>query len=132
MVMASAAAHAPRWQAVGRSVRGAAHAREARPNQDALELSSPGAGVQVAAVADGHGGARHWRSADGARMAVQAAAQVLHELAPRFEATSVAERATLAAMQVPTRIVEAWVAAARADLAAHPVSAAELNAVEAA
>ena len=120
------------WQAIGRSVRGAAHVRESLPNQDALALSNAEAGVLVAAVADGHGGARHCRSADGARMAVQASAQVLRELAPRFDAARGEERARLAAVEVPPRIVAAWVDAARSDLATRPIDLAELGAIEAA
>lgn len=67
------------WQALGASVRGAAHIRVDKPNQDALRWwprSGEGPPL-ILAVADGHGGERYARSHVGAKYAVRTAVQVL-------------------------------------------------------
>ena len=113
-----------RWQVAGASVRGALHVREGIANQDAFATwTSDDAAVPVAivTVADGHGGARHFRSAIGARLAVDKGLEVLREMASRFDAASDAERARITAVDVPLRIVKTWTDAAHAHLAAHPI-----------
>ena len=69
------------WQVVGQSVRGAVHERNGLPNQDAIYwLPSSGEGSSIVlAVADGHGSARYSRSHIGACLAVESAAQLVHE-----------------------------------------------------
>ena len=108
----------PRWRAFGASVQGAAHARRGAPNQDAFECWAADAGgpIAIGAVADGHGGARHFRSARGAAFAVAAAVDVLR--GQRDEAA--------ASDDVPQRIVAAWRGRVAADLAARPLVADEL------
>lgn len=69
------------WRVVGQSVRGAVHERNGLPNQDAicwLPASGEGSSI-VLAVADGHGSARYSRSHIGASLAVESAAQLVHE-----------------------------------------------------
>lgn len=69
------------WQVAGQSVRGAVHERNGLPNQDAiywLPASGEGSSI-VLAVADGHGSARYSRSQIGACLAVESAAQLVHE-----------------------------------------------------
>lgn len=117
---------APRWGSIGASVRGAGHVREGSPNQDAL-LVAERSGACMALVADGHGGARHFRSAAGARLAVEAAADVLQQLAPSFAQDDAAARAQLAGTELPTRIVEAWRERVLRDLAHAPFDAHELD-----
>lgn len=121
------------WQPLGRSVRGSAHVRAGRPNQDALALW-PGEGdshdCAIVAVADGHGGARHFRSDAGARLAVACAERALRVLAERLQApcpspAHAAERVQQWAEALPQQIVSDWVACARDDLAAHPIGAVE-------
>jgi len=112
---------APRWRAFGASVQGVAHARRGTPNQDAFACSTPGDGATVAigAVADGHGGARHFRSARGAAFAVACAVDALHEhrdTAPEA-----------AADELPRRIVAAWRDRVAADLATRPLEEQELT-----
>ncbi len=67
------------WLVGGASVRGASHARNGKPNQDAVAWAPPnGAGASVAAaVSDGHGAQTHFRSEVGARLAVQQAIAAL-------------------------------------------------------
>ena len=60
------------WQVITGSARGAAHRVSGLPNQDAV-ASQDGPGAVVVAVADGHGHIRHFRSADGAALAVDVA-----------------------------------------------------------
>lgn len=66
-------------QVTGASVRGAAHRRSDVPNQDAVAWLPPsGAGdLVVAAVADGHGSPKSFRSREGAARAVTVATEVL-------------------------------------------------------
>lgn len=116
------------WHALGCSVRGASHARDGLPNQDALLLEANGRGAQApafAAVADGHGGARHFRSADGARLAVAAAREALFALADSFARADAAERARLAAVELPMRVVTRWVELTQRHLAEHAIADAE-------
>lgn len=114
----------PDWQALGCSVRGASHVRDGLPNQDAMLLDGEASGV-VAAVADGHGGARHFRSADGARLAVAAAHEALLALAETFQRSDAAERARVAAVELPLRIVTRWIELTQQHLAGQPISDAE-------
>lgn len=62
------------WWVFGQSVRGAAHIRSQRPNQDAIAwCTGPRCGLPIMlAVSDGHGSARSFRSDTGAALAVDA------------------------------------------------------------
>lgn len=115
-----------RWGSIGASVRGASHVREGSPNQDAL-LVAERSGASMVLVADGHGGARHFRSAAGARLAVEAAADVLQQLAASFAQGDAAARAQLAATELPARIVESWRERVHDDLAQAPLGPAEFD-----
>lgn len=70
---------APYWLVTGASVLGDFHAREGRPNQDAVGFApQDGSGARiVAAVSDGHGAAAHFRADRGACFAVERALEVL-------------------------------------------------------
>jgi hypothetical protein len=77
--MTALATGTPAWAAGGASVPGASHLRRGVPNQDAVawwprERSGPQAGL---ALSDGHGSPVHARSEIGARLAVEAARDVL-------------------------------------------------------
>jgi hypothetical protein len=121
------------WQVFGASVRGASHLADGRPNQDAM-ASWPGdsAAVPVAlvAIADGHGGARHFRSDVGSRIAVDVTVATLRALVPALDAATDGERSQLVAVDIPQRIVAAWTEAVRAHLAAHPITGPEWLAME--
>lgn len=114
------------WQAVTATERGAAHRAAGLPNQDAVAVLTLGAGGIVAAVADGHGHGRHFRSARGARLAVSIACQAAHDLAagpgglPGAGEAVTGLRRTL----VPG-IVDQWRAAVQRDVAAEPFTGAE-------
>jgi len=120
------------WTIAAASVRGASHMREGLPNQDAAAQWQPPAGAPwpvIAALADGHGGRRHMRSATGAGIAVDVALEVLRDIAPAVEAADAVAGARLAVEGVPARIVEAWVARTNQHLRAAPFSDEELRAV---
>jgi hypothetical protein len=114
-----------RWQAVTATERGAAHRAAGLPNQDAVEVRPLGGGM-VAAVADGHGHSRHFRSARGARLAVSIACQAAAELAARPGGLPAAPE-DLRRRLVPD-IVTRWRDGVHRDVAAEPFTGAE-NAV---
>ena len=88
------------WQVITGSARGAAHRASGLPNQDAVS-SQDGPGGVVVAIADGHGHIRHFRSADGAALAVdvgcRAASRAASVLAADDTGEEEAERAAWAA-----------------------------------
>lgn len=113
------------WQTVTATQRGAAHRAAGLPNQDAVEVR-PLDGGMVAAVADGHGHSRHFRSARGARLAVSIACQAAADLAARPGGLPAAP-GELRRLLVPD-IVTRWRDAVHRDVAAEPFTSAE-NAV---
>lgn len=114
------------WQALTATERGAAHRAMGLPNQDAAEVVPLGAGGIVAAVADGHGHGRHFRSGRGAQLAVSVACQAARGLAGRPGGLpgSGDTLRELREVLVPG-IVTGWHDAVRADLAAEPFTGAE-------
>jgi serine/threonine protein phosphatase PrpC len=111
-----------RWQAVTATERGAAHRAAGLPNQDAVEVR-PLDGGMVAAVADGHGHARHFRSARGARLAVSLACQAAADLSGRPGGLPAAPE-ELRRLLVPD-IVTRWRDAVYRDVAAEPFTGAQ-------
>lgn len=110
------------WRATSASQRGSAHAGDV-PNQDAArvrQVSTPRGDVWVAAVADGHGGARYVRSDVGARTAVDVAQDVVSDALAGEEEPDAALRAA-----VP-RIVAVWREAVLTHAHDHPFTDAEL------
>jgi hypothetical protein len=119
--------HTGGWQAATATERGAAHRAAGLPNQDAVAVLplATGGGL-VAAVADGHGHSRHFRSARGARLAVTIGCEAAREFAawpggppPPGEAEEELRR-----VLVPG-IVTRWRDAVHRDVAAEPFTAAE-------
>jgi hypothetical protein len=115
------------WRVHVASAIGASHVRDGLPNQDAaagtlVELPG-GVSVTVAAVADGHGDARHFRSDRGSQFAVSeglaAVAQWVQDQLPATPAEA-GERAR--ALLVPD-VVARWDAAVAADIASDPLQA---------
>jgi serine/threonine protein phosphatase PrpC len=125
------------WKMAHVCVRGSAHVRFGLPNQDAVQcvvidgegLSTP---VAVAAVSDGHGGARHFRSQVGSSLAVHAAAQVLPAFFFSWAAANAGHSIDAARVQAVQReIVDRWLAAVLSDLENHPLTEEELNQLQA-
>jgi hypothetical protein len=69
------------WHVIIGSARGAVHRAAGLPNQDSAAWHASGGGPVVVAVADGHGHARHFRSAAGSALAVDGACRVTSRLA---------------------------------------------------
>ena len=114
------------WQVLTATERGAAHHAAEVPNQDAVAAFPIGPSGAVAAVADGHGHSRHFRSARGARLAVTVACRAVHDLAPRLDGLAGPGQAgdEMREVLVPG-IAGQWRAAVHEDLAADPFSRAE-------
>src|SRR5215472_16157588 len=114
------------WRAVTATERGAAHRAAGIPNQDAVATISLGNGGMAAAVADGHGHSRHFRSAQGSRLAVSIACQAAHDLATRPGGLPGPGREAqeLRRVLVPG-IVARWRDAVLADVAAEPFTGPE-------
>lgn len=114
------------WQVLTATERGAAHRSSGAPNQDAVAAFPIGPGGAVAAVADGHGHGRHFRSGRGAQLAVTVACRAANDLASRLGSLRAPARAEeeLREVLVP-RIVSQWRAAVLEDVAADPFSRGE-------
>jgi Protein phosphatase 2C len=114
------------WLALTASQRGAAHQAMGLPNQDAVTAHQIRPDVLVAAVADGHGHRRHFRSARGSQLAVAVACEAAGELAARLDEFDAAQRLESEALHklVPS-ITGRWRDAVREDVAADPFTAEE-------
>ena len=121
-----AGGHAAGWQAVTATERGAAHRAAGLPNQDAVAVLPLAPGGLVAAVADGHGHSRHFRSARGAQLAVSVAGQAALDFAARPGGLPGPGEAAeeLRSVLVPG-IVTRWREAVHRDVAAEPFTPAE-------
>jgi serine/threonine protein phosphatase PrpC len=123
-----------KWQVIGRSVRGASHARTGLPNQDAIGwihargLTCP----LIVAVSDGHGSAKYFRSHIGSRLAVEIALKLGEEFLngqPDLKNLSAIKRT--AEERLPQEMARRWRAAIEGHLESNPISAEESSALEA-
>ena len=114
------------WLALTASQQGAAHQATGLPNQDAVAARQIQADVLVAAVADGHGHRRHFRSARGSQLAVAIACEAAGELTARLDEFETARQIESEALHklVPA-ITGRWRDAVREDVAADPFTAQE-------
>lgn len=121
------------WRAISATVPGASHLRARRPNQDALGIVPGRARVLseprvIAAVSDGHGSARYFRSSIGSNCAVSATLDVLAELMAEDGQPSFVKR--IAEETLARTLVDAWEAQVRRHLRQSPFTPAELAEVE--
>ncbi len=113
------------WHAVIGSARGAIHHAIGLPNQDAVACHDGPDGVAVA-VADGHGHARHFRSAEGSALAVDVACRTAARMAARLtRGAEGAETAAAVRDELAPAIVGDWRAAVAGDLAGRPYTGPE-------
>ena len=120
-------------RAAGASVCGVSHTRDGLVNQDALAMWQAGARERacvVAAVADGHGGARHFRSAKGSRFAVNAAVNAMRRIAAEWEAADREKQTLIATSTLPEAIVADWSEQVHRHLESALISDAEWQALE--
>jgi serine/threonine protein phosphatase PrpC len=117
------------WKILGTSVQGALHRVRGLPCQDAHLWSSQTDSTErlVAALADGHGSARSFRSDIGARFAVETAVEVLGELI-KTDSPS-APHSPKSLQRGAEHIVERWREKVRSHFYEHPITAAELEAL---
>ena len=115
------------WQALGKSVRGAAHTRRSIVNQDALAYSNTN--PAIAAVADGLGGKKYIRSHTGSRLAalcaIEAAQSGLY-----LRAEMGGESLEDSARHLKTQLLLRWQRAVDADYDANPFTEDELTILE--
>ncbi len=98
------------WRVIGHTVRGASHVRRDLENQDAIKWKPEGGGSRVViSVADGHGSPKNFRSAAGAKIAVEVSLGLASELLaiPSDELTLSFVKDRLE-QDVPRRIVRDW------------------------
>jgi len=120
-------------RAAGASVCGVSHTRDGLPNQDALATWQAGASERacvVAAVADGHGGARHFRSAKGARFAVNAAVNAMRRIAAEWESADQEKQTQIASSVLPQAIVADWSEQVHRHLESTPIGDSEWQTLE--
>lgn len=113
-----------RWESYITSAIGADHVRAGKPNEDAVGAErfefGDGAGIQVLAVADGHGHMRHFRSDRGSTLAVTAAMATVRSWA---DARSGRDRLTSQSASVlVSDLVTRWRHLVADDLRADPLS----------
>src|SRR5580692_9645537 len=122
------------WKIAHACVRGSSHVRSGLPNQDAAQCTvMPGDGsapaIAVAAVSDGHGGVRHFRSQIGSSLAVSTAVEIVQ----KFLSQSAGLAASLDAdglQELQRMLGDSWLAAVTADLESHPLTEEELRNLE--
>lgn len=113
------------WQIITESVRGASHIRSERPNQDAVKWTDIGHGL-IAAVADGHGSARCFRSHIGSQLAVDVGVYTVQDfLSQQAGHTNLTMIKRLAEEQLGPEIVRRWQEGIRVELDQNPPDAAE-------
>jgi hypothetical protein len=112
------------WQVITGSARGASHRASGLPNQDAVATQDGPAGV-VAAIADGHGNIRHFRSADGAALAVDVACRLASRAAAGLAADATGEEAARAGQELARAVVADWRSAVTGQLEVRPYTAEE-------
>jgi hypothetical protein len=113
------------WQVVTGSARGAAHRASGLPNQDAVSSQAEPGGV-IVAIADGHGHVRHFRSADGAALAVSVACRAASHVASELAADATGdEEAERAGQKLVRTVVADWRSAVAGQLAMRPYTAEE-------
>jgi hypothetical protein len=105
------------WRVVAGSARGAAHRVSGLPNQDAVASRAGPGGAVTVAVADGHGHARHFRSADGAALAVDVACREACRIAAGLGA---APAQAPAAAELARSVVAEWRSAISVQIAMRP------------
>jgi hypothetical protein len=114
------------WYVITGSARGAAHQASGLPNQDAVARADGPGGAVIVAIADGHGHFRHFRSADGAALAVDVACRVASQTAARLtEGAPGSEEAALESEALARAVVADWRSAVAEHLAARPYTAEE-------
>lgn len=123
------------WRVIGASVRGATHARNGLPNQDAIRWRPSLDGRDskppyILAVADGHGQVKSVRSDRGSNIAVDVAIDVLQDYAASLVTgpdLTLSKKKELAEKRLPHDIVDHWKKKVEADASRNAFTADELK-----
>jgi hypothetical protein len=120
------------WHVVTGSARGAAHQASGLPNQDsaARQVTEGTVRAVIVAVADGHGHARHFRSAEGSALAAGVACRAGSALATRLNPDAAEAERETAGEVLAQAIVSDWRSAVAAHLAVRPYTASEQSALD--
>ena len=122
-----------RWWVIGRSVRGASHARTGLPNQDAIGwIHVQGEGQRlIVAVSDGHGSAKYFRSHIGSRIATKIARALGQEfLEGQPDLTNLTTVKRTAEERLPQEMARRWTEAVASHVEDNPLSDEELGELE--
>jgi hypothetical protein len=115
------------WRAITAGEIGAFHARTGLAYEDACDIQPTADSPEpfiAAAIADGHGHARHFRSARGARLAVEIATKLaVHAATSTISPDALS---TTLRTSIGPHLVTRWRRAVEADIGADPPSEAEL------
>jgi hypothetical protein len=112
------------WQVITGTARGAAHRASHLPNQDAV-ASRDVPGGAVAAIADGHGHIRHFRSADGSALAVEVACRAGSRTAAGLVDDTTKEDAERAGQELARTVLADWRSAVAGQLETRPYTTEE-------
>ena len=121
------------WWVIGRSVRGASHARTGLPNQDAIgwiQIQDADRRL-IVAVSDGHGSPKYFRSDVGSRIAIKTALVLGQEFLdgqPDMKNLSAIKRT--AEERLPQEMARRWTEAVKSHIEANPLSDEELGELE--
>lgn len=106
-------------------MRGASHQRAGLPNQDAVCIArADGGSLLIAALADGHGSAKSFRSQRGARLAVAVAQKICRNLS---QWGSLSQKKRWAEERLPLELVRHWRERVDRSLARQPFIPTELE-----
>lgn len=118
------------WKSFGSSVIGATHADYGKPNQDAFfhrhVIDAAGMPQSIAAVSDGHGGARYIRSDKGARFAVENICETVLSNAPILKQVD-GKLTDKVVSQITANFYRKWAACVDADIQKNPFTKKELT-----
>jgi serine/threonine protein phosphatase PrpC len=112
------------WKIIAKSVRGPTHVRSGVPNQDDVEYDM--GKLVVAAVSDGHGSSKCFRSDRGSQLATETAIEVVEDFfGGDWESLSPRDRQHQLEDRLPKRIVSEWRNKVRHELTEFPLSVEE-------
>jgi serine/threonine protein phosphatase PrpC len=120
------------WRVIGRSVRGASHARTGMPNQDAIGWLQKGGPKDslIVAASDGHGSAKCFRSHKGSSLAIDTALALAQEfLKGQSEIDNLSAIKRAAEDRLPQEMARRWKGAVEEDLKNNPFSTDEMDAL---
>ena len=117
------------WRVLVATARGASHEVADTPNQDAARFASLeeiGPGALVAAIADGHGNRRHFRSDRGSLFAVDSACESIAAMTGRLARSTTGDQLqSLATGVIIPDIVDRWRTMVSSDVVDRPFTSNE-------